>query len=69
MPMRFANGSAFLRQHLIKVGFLGAWKDVVPAPDRVRVFERIEANLNAVADLEGGLRLTIPLAYVEAVEA
>ena len=57
---------AFLRHHLIKVGFLPAWKDVVAESDRVRVFERLEANLNAIAEREGELRLTIPLAYIEA---
>lgn len=66
MPMRFASGSAFLRHHLIKVGFLAAWKGVVPEADRVRTFDRLEANLNVVAAREGELRLTVPLAYIEA---
>jgi hypothetical protein len=66
LPMRFVDGSALLRHYLIKVGFLPAWKAVVSDADRARVFERLESNLNAVAAREGELRLTIPLAYIEA---
>lgn len=62
--MRFANGSAFLRHYLTRIGFLDRWKAVV-APDEVEVFGVIEKNLNRVADDNGELRLTIPLAYVE----
>lgn len=68
VPMRFANGSALLRHHLIKVGFLDAWKAAVPDADRARVFERLEANLNATSAVTGELRLTIPLAYIEAMK-
>ncbi|MBI5289373.1 MAG: methyltransferase domain-containing protein [Chloroflexi bacterium] len=64
-PMRFASGSALLRHHFIRLGFLGAWKAVVPEQDHVRVFETVEANLNQLAIERGELMLTIPLAYVE----
>ena len=65
MPIRFASGSALLRHHFIRLGFLDAWKAVVPGSDRVRVFARLEHALNEAAGRKGGLTLTIPLAYVE----
>lgn len=59
--MRFADGTALLNHHFIKLGFLDAWKKVVPRDQRA-VFARLR---DALDDL-GELRLTIPMAYVEA---
>ena len=56
--MRFANATALFRHHFIKLGFLDAWKDV--ASDEV--FAELEQRLNHE------LSLTIPMAYVEAME-
>jgi SAM-dependent methyltransferase len=63
--MRFASGDALLRHHFIKLGFLGGWKEIV-AGDR-EIFPELIARLNAIAERNGELRLTIPMAYVEAV--
>jgi ubiquinone/menaquinone biosynthesis C-methylase UbiE len=63
--MRFANGSAFLNHYLIKYAFMDGWKGIFP-PGQVRdVFIRLEANLNALAEGENGLKVTIPIAYIE----
>jgi|CXWL01.1.fsa_nt_gi ubiquinone/menaquinone biosynthesis C-methylase UbiE len=66
LPMRFASGTALLNHHLIKIGFLSAWKSVVPDEELTRTFEALEKRLNEQATAAGELRLTIPLAYVEA---
>jgi len=58
--MRFANGTALLNHHFIKLGFLDAWKKVVAGNERA-VFERLLERLH------GEIRLTIPMAYVDAV--
>jgi ubiquinone/menaquinone biosynthesis C-methylase UbiE len=63
--MRFASGTAMLNHHFIKLGFLDAWKAI--APDATRdVFARLRAALDEHARIEGELRLTIPMAYIEA---
>lgn len=54
--MRFANGEALFNHYFIKLGFLDAWKKVVPAHLFPRVLER----------LTGEVRLTIPMAYFSA---
>jgi ubiquinone/menaquinone biosynthesis C-methylase UbiE len=59
--MRFANGTALFNHHFIKLGFLDAWKKVVPG-NEVATFTALLNRLN-----EGEIRLTIPMAYVEAV--
>ncbi len=67
--LRYADGSALLNSYFIKLGFLGAWKQVVSDERRVAVFERLESNLNIEAEKRGGLALTIPLAYIAAEKA
>lgn len=55
--MRFANGAALFNHHFIKLGFLEAWKEVAGNAVFRTLLER----------LPGELRLTIPMAYIEAV--
>ena len=64
--MRFADGTALLNHYFIKLGFLDAWKKIVPDNERA-VFTRLRDQLNAIAREDGELRLTIPMAYIEAV--
>lgn len=64
--MRFASGTALLNHHFIKLGFLDAWKRVVPGSER-ETFLRLQHKLNEVASYRGKLSLTIPMAYIEAV--
>jgi arsenite methyltransferase len=66
--VRFANGNALLNHHFIKLGFLDAWKKVVPGRE-AETFRRLQDRLNEVASLTGGLPLTIPMVYIEAVAA
>ncbi|HEX3070392.1 MAG TPA: class I SAM-dependent methyltransferase [Thermoanaerobaculia bacterium] len=63
--MRFADGTALLNHHFIKLGFLDGWKKVVPGRERI-VFARLLGALNELAARHGELRLTIPMAYIEA---
>jgi len=63
--MRFADGTALLNHHFIKLGFLDGWKKIVPGRERI-VFARLLGALNDLAARHGELRLTIPMAYIEA---
>jgi ubiquinone/menaquinone biosynthesis C-methylase UbiE len=67
VPLRYLDGSSLLRHKLIRQGFLDAWRDVVKGADEQVFFSNLEANLNAFAASQGGLTLTIPLGYIEAV--
>jgi SAM-dependent methyltransferase len=67
--MRFLDGSALLNHSLTKIGFLDGWRSVVEADDEERVFESIERKLNDKASVEGELRMSVPMLYLEAVKA
>jgi ubiquinone/menaquinone biosynthesis C-methylase UbiE len=64
--LRFASGTALLNHHFIKLGFLDAWKKVVPGREP-EIFRRLQHRLNEVASRADALRLTVPMAYIEAV--
>ena len=63
----YSDGSAFLRAYLTKLGFLDGWKGVLDdSKQAMAVFDEIETRLNRLARTsDGGLRLSIPAAYVE----
>lgn len=54
--MRFGSGEALFHHHFIKLGFLDAWKKIVPRDAFPRVLERLGSEI----------RLTIPMAYFSA---
>ncbi len=64
--MRFGSGTALLNHYFIKLGFLDAWKAIVPGRE-AEMFLRLRERLDDVANEAGELSLTIPMAYIEAV--
>lgn len=66
---RWASGTAFLNDPLIVMGFLPAWKKVIPAHWHKTVFTHVERALNNAADLRGEVLLTIPLIYMQGRKA
>jgi arsenite methyltransferase len=63
--LRYLDGTAFFNHWLIKVGFLDGWRGVVNGTDEVDVFARLESRLNERAALDGELRMTVPMLYLE----
>lgn len=65
--LRYADGSAFLRAYLSRLGFLEGWRSVLRGTDQeAAVFEELEARLNRTSrESDEGLCLSIPAAYVE----
>lgn len=65
-PMRFLDGTSFLRHHVMRWAFLPPWEEVVPEESRGKLFSRLEEGLNRAAARRGGLRLTIPYLLLSA---
>jgi len=64
--LRYLDGSAFLRDAFIRLAFMEAWREFLPAADEAAIFGRLEAALNRLAAQEGELALSIPAACIEA---
>jgi ubiquinone/menaquinone biosynthesis C-methylase UbiE len=58
---RFASAEALFRHHFIRLGFLEAWRDLVPEEARAEVFRTVTERLDANA-----LQLDIPFACISA---
>lgn len=63
--MRFLDGTAFLNHYFVKLGWLLSWKSFIPEQDQAVIFAKLEENLNAYAAINGGLSLTVPMAFIE----
>lgn len=63
---RFVDGSALLRHHFIRLGFIPGWKSVAPEGQAERTFAALEQRLNAIAAERGELSLSVPAALIEA---
>lgn len=67
--MRFSDGSAFLRHHLIRLGFIDDWRQLVPVQRAEEVFNLLEQRMNEYAKEHGDWTVSIPLAYIESVKS
>ncbi len=63
---RFADGSALLRHHFIRLGFFPGWKSVAWPEAVEATFAALERRLNTIAADGGELSLTIPAACIRA---
>jgi len=65
--LRYADGSAFLRAYLSKLGFLDGWRSVLSGTGQETVvFEELERRLNRISrESDDGLCFSIPAAYIE----
>jgi arsenite methyltransferase len=62
----FADGSAMLRHSLVK-WFLDGWRQAVGAANEREVFDILEARLNAAAERDGCVQMTVPMLYLEGI--
>lgn len=67
VAIRYVDGAALMRHWLTMVGFLGGWRSAVEPDEEETVFAALEARLDRMAREHGGLRMTVPLLYLEAV--
>ena len=68
IQLRYLDGSALLNHFLTVVGFLPAWKAILPKGKENEVFDLLEKKLNEQAEWDGELKMTVPMLYVEAVK-
>jgi ubiquinone/menaquinone biosynthesis C-methylase UbiE len=66
LRMRFADGSSLLNHHFIRLGFVQGWAAVAAGAEVEKTFDTLRRKLDAVANTQGDLALTIPMALLEA---
>lgn len=65
--MTYLDGTAFLHDAFIGMGFLQSWKALIPENHQHEIFTQLESQLNTRAAAEGKLILTVPIGYFEFV--
>jgi len=61
---KFADASAMFNHFLIKLAFIGSWKDFLPTDRQEEIFKEIESKLNDLATKTGSLLFTIPFVLI-----
>lgn len=64
--MNFLDGSAFLNHHFVKLGWLSSWKNIIQDENLQEVFRCLENNLNNYSHINKGLKLTVPVLFIQA---
>jgi len=68
LVMQFADGTSFLNHHFVKVGWLTTWTGLFPGEKLHEIFSNLEKDLNKYAAVNKGIRLSVPMAYIEGVK-
>ncbi len=63
---RYVDGTALLNHFFIRLGFVEAWKSIVPHEAVDETFDALERRLNTIAAEQGELSLTVPMACIRA---
>jgi SAM-dependent methyltransferase len=66
--IRFVDGSTMLRHSLVK-WFLDGWRQAIGADNECEVFNTLEVQLNAAAERDGCVEMTVPMLYLEGIAA
>lgn len=61
MVWRYSDGTAFLNHSLTVIGFLESWRNLLTGEDERIIFKHLETELNRIAEVEGELKMTIPM--------
>lgn len=66
LEMKFVDGIAFLNHYFIKLGWLQAWKGLLPDKKVHNVFQLLEDTLNKEAIRNNGLCFETPMLFIQA---
>ncbi|MEQ8676762.1 MAG: class I SAM-dependent methyltransferase [Aggregatilineales bacterium] len=63
--LRFLDGSALFSYPLIRFAFMPAWLGIIDEDEQDSIMEAVENRLNEVATVDGEIRLSIPMLYLQ----
>jgi arsenite methyltransferase len=64
---RFAGVSAFFNHFFIRLAFLEAWKEILPADIQEGLFTEIRHKIDSISSRQGFFQLTVPHCLIEAL--
>ncbi len=58
---KFSSGTAMLNHYFIRLAFMDSWIKLLPENRVEEIFTEVELRMNAIAEIQGFFKLTIPL--------
>ena len=65
----FTDGTTMFNHFLIKLAFIGSWKEFVPDERHKEIFAEVKKRLNEIARNNGSLKLTVPYILMDCEKA
>lgn len=65
---RFSNGTAMLNHYFIRLAFMDSWVKLLPRHRVEEIFEEVEARLNELSSINGGLKLSVPFVLINCIK-
>lgn len=63
--LRFFDGTSFLNHYFIRTAFKPSWLSVISELSVTEIFDQVETKLNALAEQNGELLLTVPYICID----
>jgi ubiquinone/menaquinone biosynthesis C-methylase UbiE len=60
----FVDGSSMLNHFLIRLAFIGSWREIVPEEKQNEVFTEVEKRLNEISKNNGVFKLSVPYVLI-----
>jgi len=61
----FIDGTTMFNHFLIKLAFVGSWKEFIPEERHKEIFAEVEKRLNGLAQKYGLIKLTVPFVLID----
>ncbi len=65
---QFADGTAMLGHHFVRLAFLDVWKSFLPVAYQRQIFAELEVRLNQQAEQFGVLKMSVPYVVINAIK-
>jgi len=66
---RFSDGTSMFHHFFMKLAFMGAWKEIVPADIQDKIFQQIEDKMNRMAERNQGFVMRVPFITMDCEKA
>jgi len=62
---RFSDGTSIFNHFFMKLAFMGAWKEIVPANLQNEIFQQIEDKMNRISERNQGFAMRVPFVTMD----
>jgi hypothetical protein len=68
-PITFTDGTTIFNHFLIKLAFIGSWKEFIQEQRHKEIFTEVEKRLNEITQNNASIKLTVPYILMDCEKA